>query len=144
MDELMKLKEIYRLYEQQASQVRQESKGFGGIWGMGEDHRSNPCHDAFYKSVGQWVHDYLNTNPDGAGVMTAAQWILGAADTMREKEAFWYVYAAQRHVMPMIPWLTGTQCKQLADWYDAHYTKLERLPVQRELYKKLCKAAKSR
>lgn len=142
MDMLEILKEQYRDYDEKAVQVKKEAKGAAGLWGMGEDPRRHHCHDVFYESVGQWVRDFLNTAPNSQYVMIAAKFILGAAAERREEESFWYTFAAQGHVKPMIAWLNGAQCKELADWYDTLYTKLERLPVQRELYKMIRKAAK--
>lgn len=142
MDMLEILKERYRDYDEKAAQVKKETKGVGGIWGMGEDPRAHHCHDVFYEGVGQWVRDFLATGPTSDHVMSAAKFILGAADERREQESYWYTYAAQGHVKSMIPWLAAADCKALADWYDTRYTKLERLPVQRELYKLLRKSAK--
>lgn len=144
MDMLMQLQEQYRAYDEKAAQVRKEAKGFAGMWGMGDDPRRHHCHDVFYEDVGAWVAEFLNTRPNSALVVAAARWILGAAAERREEESFWYTFAAQSHVVPMIPWMRPEECKALADWYDTLYTKIERLPAQRDLYKKLRKAAKDK
>jgi len=142
MDMLQQLKERYRKYEEQARKAVEDAPRFAGFWGMGDDPRRHHCHDMFYEDVQQWVLDFLNTQPDGEMVLEASKFILGYADECREMDTFWYAFAAQSHVIPMFAWMNKAQCKELADWYDTKYTKLERLPAQRDMYKKLRKAAK--
>lgn len=142
MEITSKLQEHYEKYDAKALKVKKETKGFGGILGMGEDPRNHPCHVEFYEGVEQIVQEFLSAGPDSADVAAAARFILSAADARREAQSYWFCYAAQGHVIPMIPHMTAADCKSIADWYDNVYTKLERMPVQRELYKKLRKAAK--
>lgn len=142
MEFLNQLKEYYEKYDAKALKVKQETKGFGGILGMGEDPRNHPCHVEFYEGVEQMVREFLASGPVSAEVAAAARFILEAANVRREAQSYWFTYAAQGHVIPMIPYMNAADCKALADWYDGVYTKLERMPIQRELYKKLRKAAK--
>ena len=142
MDFRNQLQEFYHRYDEKAAKVKRETKGLGGIWGMGEDPRNHPCHVEFYEGVQQMVADYLATGPDSAGVAAAAKFILEAADLRRETQSYWFSFAAQGHVIPMIPYMNSSDCKDLMQWYDTVYTKLERMPVQRDLYKKLRKASK--
>lgn len=144
MDMLAQLQELYSAYDEMAAKVSRETKGMRGIWGMGEDPRNHPCHESFYYQVEGWVATFLETQPDSAEVMEAAKLILEAASLRREKESFWFVFAAQSHVVPMIPWMTAGECADLVKLYDTMYTKLERLPAQRNMYKKLTKAAKGK
>lgn len=143
MDMMEKLKQIYEQYYETAEKVRKQAPRFAGFWGMGDDPRRHHCHDVFYEEVGAWVSEYLNTHPYSWEVAAAAKYILEAADLNRDKEAFWYTFAAQSHVAQMILWMNPSECRELADWYDTKYTKIERLPAQKDLYKKLRKAAKS-
>lgn len=144
MESMETLKKLYQDYDAEAVRVKKETKGPGGIWGMGEDPRAHPCHDAFYHAVGSWVTDFISGRPESPLVMDAAKFILGAAAERRERESFWYTFAAQGHVKPMIAWMSGQECKTLADWYDTQYSKLERLPMQREVYKMLRKSARGK
>lgn len=139
---LTRLREIFTRYDEAAKAVRRESRGLAGIWGMGEDPRSHHCHDQFYQEVDAWVTEFLYTQPDAAAAAEAVRIILAAADERRDRESYWYSFAAQSHVVPMIPWLTAADAGAIADWYDTVYTKLERLPAQRNMYKALRKAAK--
>lgn len=141
---LAQLQAIYEGYDEMAAKVSRETKGMRGIWGMGEDPRNHPCHEEFYNQVEGWVMWFLETQPDSAAAMDAAKLILGAAAQRRDKESFWFTFAAQSHAVPLIPWMTSQDCAQLAQWYDTQYTKLERLPAQRNMYKKLVKASKGK
>ena len=141
---LAQLQAHYQAYDEQAAKVSRETKGMRGVWGMGEDPRNHPCHEQFYYQTEGWVMAFLETQPDSAAVVEAAKLILGAAAQRREQESFWFTFAAQGHVVPMIPWMTARDCAELAAWYDTLYTRLERLPAQRNMYKKLVKAAKGR
>ena len=136
---LEQLRLRYRQYEQQAEKAMQDAPKFAGFLGMGEDPRRHRCHDMFSEDVQLWVQEFLSTQPDRESVLEAAKIILGAADDCREKSSFWYVFAAQVHVIPMFSWMSPVQCRELAAWYDTKYTKIERLPAQRDMYRKLCK-----
>lgn len=137
MDMLNILQQYYEAYDEKATQVRLQTKGFGGIWGMGEDPKNHPCHVEFYHGVAQLVTDFLTSEPESSVVYEAAQFILGAANQRRERDSYWFAYAAQAHVVPMIEWMSPEDCKSLSQWYDTQYKKLERMPVQRDMYKKL-------
>ena len=137
MEMLELLKQHYEAYDEKAARVRRETKGFGGVWGMGEDPKNHPCHVEFYEAVGRMVVDFLETNPDSAQVAQAAKFILEAADLRRKEDSYWFAFAAQGHVIPMIAWMEPAACRELVQWYDTCYKKLERMPVQRDMYKKL-------
>lgn len=142
MDMLEKLREMYLAYDEKAAQVKKGAKV--SIWGMGEDPRNHPCHEEFYNSMELWVREFLESQPDGDAVAEAAKLIIEAAAHRREKDSFWFTYAAQAHVIPMIGWMNPQMCRELVSYYDSLYTRLERLPVQRDLYKKLVKAGKGK
>lgn len=136
------LQELYQKYDETAARIRAEAPKFSGLWGMGADPKNHPAHLEFYNGVAAWVEEFLASGPDPKAAADAARIMLGAANQRRKEESYWYTYAAQSHVIPLIPYMDAADCKELADWYDTLYTKLERMPIQRELYKKLRKAAK--
>jgi len=144
MDMLEQLEGYYVAYDEMAAKVSRETKGMRGIWGMGEDPRNHPCHERFYYQIEGWVASFLETQPESTEVAKAAKFILEAASLRRDQDSFWFVFAAQSHVVPMISWMSPQECAELAAWYDTKYTKLERLPAQRNMYKKLTKAAKGK
>lgn len=144
MEMLTSLREIYQKYDETARRVREEAPKLAGLWGFGPDPKNHPAHMEFYSTVEAWVPQFLAAGPDNKSVAEAARIILEAADARRSEESYWFCYAAQSHVVPLIPYMTGEDCRELADWYDQHYTKLERLPIQKDMYKKLRKAAKKK
>ena len=144
MDMLEELQKRLLAYDEKASQVKKNIKGLAGIWGMGEDPRNHPCHEEFYNEIEVWTREFLGSQPDAGTVAEAAKMIIAAAAERREMDSFWFTYAIQAHAIPMISWMDAASCRELAKFYDSLYTKLERLPVQRELYKKLTKAGKGK
>ena len=135
-----RLQAIYADYFKKAADARSKASPFAGVWGMGDDPRKDHCHDAFYEAVGAWVQGFDSQDPEA--VLEAVRYILEAADSHRDEDVYWYLYAAQGLVMPLISRIRAEDCKALAQWYDKRYPKRHRLPVQQSLFKALKKAGK--
>ena len=134
------LKNRYEQYLAEAEKARQRTGLCDGLFGMGNDPRKAPCHEAFYEFVAQWVDQFMQTEGDCG---EAARWLLKIADAHREqKDIFGYLYAAQGHALPLIGRMDREQAKELLCWYDSAYPRRERMPVQDQVFKALKKAAK--
>ena len=142
MDMLAHLKDIYAQYSHDVKELRQNASVFDGMFGMGNDPRDDRLHDVFYDYVGKWAELFLQQNPSGEDVAAAVRWILEAAALHRNEDVYWYYFAAQIHVKAMIPLLAADDCKAIRDWYQEHYPRIERMPVQRDVYRMLCRSAK--
>lgn len=138
---LQKLFEIYDHYDQVLHKVLREASITDGLFGMGDDPRNNPCHMNFYESVEKWVAEFCQTQPDNGSVYEAAKQIIIAAEQKRGDPGFWFLFAAHGFVKSLIPSLTVQQCAELRAFYDENYPRLERMPVQKEVYKLLKKGA---
>ncbi len=136
---LEQLKQRYAQYETEARRAAEEAAPFSGVWGWGIDARNDGCHTHFYDDVGRWVSEFMISNPASEELYTAAEWILCAAAEQGNEQTFWFLYAAQGHCKPLIPLLSREQRLELQVYYDAHYPKRDRMPVQKEIYKLLSK-----
>ena len=142
MIDLTSLRSIYEEYDEIALKVRQNASPFAGIMGLGNDPRKDRCHMEFYNKVKDWLEEFRSSSPGPDDVYSVVYEILNAADCRRKTETFWFNFSAHGLVVELIPLMTPEQCRQLMEYYDAHFPKLERMPVHKTLYKELKKAAK--
>ena len=136
---LKQLKQRYASYEAEAKRVAEEAAPLAGVWGWGADPRNDGCHTRFYEDVEQWMKNFLASSVDAESRYEAAKWIICAAAEQGTEQTFWFLYAAQGHCKSLIPLLSGEERKVLREYYDAHYPKRDRMPVQKEIYKLLSK-----
>lgn len=142
MERVAALQELYQNYNAEATKVRKSASWFDGIFGMGNDPRKHYCHDAFYENAGKWTQAFVASNPSAEIALAAATWILEAPAKNRNTEGYWYMFAAMAYADPLVPLLRKEDCKTLTKLLDDLYPKVERMPVQQNLYKKLIKAGK--
>ena len=138
---LQQLKERYEKYGEEARKVSREASPMGGLFGWGEDPRKHPCHMAFYEDVERWMAQFMGSDPNGQQRREAASWILTAAAGKEGDPAFWFLYAAHGLCKELVMTLDEETCTWLRDFYDDQYPRRNRLPVQKEVYKLLCKGA---
>lgn len=136
------LKELYTTYQEDATKVKKAAPRLAGVFGLGEDPRKHPVHEIFYNNVGKWIGEFVASAPDQALAMEAASFILEAPGQNFQTEGYWFFYACIGYIQPLIPFLSKVDCKTLADRLNVLYPKIERMPLQQDTYKKLCKAAK--
>ena len=142
MERIEALKTLYTEYLETAAKVRKDAPRLAGLFGLGDDPRKHPCHEMFFENVGKWAESFADSKPDNACALAAAQWMLEAPIHHEKEEGYWFLYACIGYIQPLIPYLTKGDCKALADRLNEIYPKIERMPLQQETYKKLCKAAK--
>ena len=138
------LKNIYGKYERALVQALQNAKPLAGWFGLStsDDPRYDPCHQAFYNEVGNWVAEFTASSPDEMHAKEAAYWILSQAAESRKKQSYWYYLATQGYVKQLLPFLSKEGCAEVLAWYDHTYPRRERLPVNDELYTQMKKSAK--
>lgn len=141
MDMLQQLQERYVRYVEEANAVTADAPAMAGLWGFGSDPRKNPCHMAFYKDVERWVQEFRASGPDAQTLYQGVRWILCAAAEHQNQPAYGYLYAAHGLCRELIGLLTKEQCGELQAFYDAHYPRQDRMPVQQEVYKMLRKGS---
>ena len=139
----MELKEIYETYIQKVDKVMKNASPVDGLFGWGDDPKKNHCHTEFYEAVENFLQQLLQNTPSEEAVFEAADRIIRTAADHKGKATFWYMYAVHGLCKDLVPLLTPAHCASLRDFYDDHYPKIDRLPVQRDLYKLLKKRAKA-
>lgn len=141
---MQQLKQRYEKYVEEAIAIRKKAGPLAGVFGFGTSPQNDPGHVFFYEDVQKWMAEFLKRDPDAAAREEVARFVLCAPAEMGKEDSYWMMYAAQGLVRELIPGLTGECCAQLQDFYDEHYPKKDRMPVQKEIYKMLKKGAARR
>lgn len=139
---LTSLEEIYTTYDETLTKVRKNTRMFDGFLGLGKDPRKDPCHQVFYDAVGAWVADFTAAEHTQEETLAVALFLVEKPVPYREKECYWFMFAAQGHMKPIIPLLSKESCKTVHDRLEACYKKYDRMPLQKELLKILARNAK--
>lgn len=141
---MQQLKQRYETYVGEALEIRKKAGPLAGILGLGNGPQDDPKHVIFYEDVQRWVAAFLETQPDAAASFEAARFLICAPVELGQEDSYWMMYAAQGHVRELLPRLATENCAYLRDFYDEHYPKKDRMPVQKEIYKRLKKGAGGR
>ena len=128
---------LYQTYEKKLEQVIKQASATAGLLGFGEDPRDHSCHDVFYEEVQAWTEEFLESNPAQPEIVAAARWMLEMAYHHRQDPTYWYLYAIHAHAKCLIPHLPNEECARLCAFYDDAYPAVDRMPVQRQVYKML-------
>lgn len=144
MEMMTKLEQIYADYYEKAAKVYKNASPVAGLFGMGDDPRRHHCHEDYYEAVGEWVEAFCQSQPTAEEATEAVRYILTAAAQHKGEPVYWYLYAAHGHAKPLIPLMKEADCRALAQWYDSAYPRLDRMPIQKEVYKLLHKGEKKK
>ena len=136
---LSQLIAYYDEYEKELEELHRKAPATAGLLGMGGHPRDDRCNEIFYYNVEKWVEGFLNGNPNQCDVDTVAEWILKLADVHRQDHTYWFCYALQAHAKKLIPMMSREKAGELQSWYKEAYPKVDRLPLQTEIYKLLLK-----
>lgn len=131
--DLQELREIYNTYADATEKVCKEAGLFAGAFGTGGDPRNDYCHVAFYEKVEKWCAEYVSSRPAPEDAVQAVRFIVEAAGLDREKPTWWFCYAAQKHVLPLIPLLRESDAAEILESFRSLYPKVDWTPVQRQL-----------
>ena len=138
---LRQLIAYYDEYEKELEELHRKAPPTAGLLGMGGHPRDDRCNEIFYYNVEKWVGAFLKGNPVQADVDQVAEWILTLAKIHREDHTYWFCYALHAHAKGLIPLMSREKVRQMQEWYNEAYPKVDRLPVQNEVYKLLLKHA---
>ena len=126
------LLEIYKDYLEKAANARKKAPLFAGIFGMGEDPRKHPCHEAFYEAVEEWVQKFDTSDPDQ--ILKVVEYIFQKPLEYEDHpDVYWFLFAAHTLTMPLIPKLRPQDRMALAEWYHQTYPKRVRFPAQNQV-----------
>ena len=136
---LSQLIAYYDEYEKELEELHRKAPATAGLLGMAGHPRDDRCNEIFYYNVEKWIKGFLQGNPNQTDVDTVAEWILKLADVHRRDHTYWFCYALQAHAKKLIPLMSREKALELQKWYNEAYPKVDRLPVQVEIYKMLLK-----
>ena len=136
---LSQLIAYYDEYEKELEELHRKAPATAGLLGMGGHPRDDRCNEIFYYNVEKWVNEFLKENPGQDEADQVAEWILKLAHVHRQDHTYWFCYALQAHTKKLIPLMSREKVQQLQEWYNEAYPKVDRMPLQVEIYKLLLK-----
>ena len=136
---LSQLIAYYDEYEKELEELHRKAPATAGLLGMGGHPRDDRCNEIFYYNVEKWTNEFLKGNPGQAEADQVAEWILKLAHVHRQDHTYWFCYALQAHAKKLIPLMSREKVQQLQEWYNEAYPKVDRMPLQVEIYKLLLK-----
>ena len=111
-----------------------------GLFGMPDSAKNSPCHMDYYHKMEAAVHELAGEKPDAETAETLVRFLLTAEDNFPcSKICIWTLTALQQLSLPLIPHLAPEPKKDLAVWYGKKVSRLQRLPIQQQIYKELKK-----
>ena len=134
---------LYEEYIRDAAEIESKASPLEGLFGFNPASKNHPRHEEFFQECGLMARE-LAEKGDREEAKAAAELILFSAADHRDTISFWYLFAAQQHLSPLIPLLSPGDAKELLDRYDNTYPRRERLPAQKAVYKELKKRAGDR
>ena len=136
------LKTLYAEYHQKVTDLRQKAHFFDGIMGFGDDPKKDPCHEAFYHAVKNWVEAFAATCPSPEDANEVASFLIEAPAHNREAESYWFMYANMVFIEALIPYINSIYAKALAKRMNFLFPRYDRMPAHQAVYKKLQQAGK--
>jgi len=137
MDTVEKLEALYQEYAAFANSLPQISPVKKLLQGGHSESERHPAHRAFYDAVEAWVKSFAAGESEQEARVKALEVLLFAAADYKKKPPYWYMIAAQRHALALIPGLEEEKRAYLAERYRMCYPFNTQLPVQQEVEKLL-------
>ena len=97
------------------------------------DPSQHPRHQEFYDQAEAWVRGFLLEGPGREAVLPVLELILLSPAQNSKKTAYWYLVAAQRHALILLPELAEADRQALGKAFREAYPVSTQLPLQQEL-----------
>ena len=137
------LRQAYTDYRRELSEAEQKLRPTDGLLGFGKSLKDDACHTRFDDRLAQAVDQLRAAQP---GLEAAAQavrlMLLREGDGDWPLSAQWMLCAAERHSLPLIPFLSAEDAAALGKAYAKRYRPWDRLPVQKQVLQALNARAK--
>jgi len=132
------LQQAYTDYRQELAEAERKQKPTDGLLGFGRSLKDDACHDRFDERLAQAVERLCAGAPGPEEAERAVRLLLlREGDGAWPLSAQWMLRAAERHSLPLIPFLSREAASALAKAYARHYRPWDRLPVQKQVLKAL-------
>lgn len=133
---------IYEKYFAAVNEILSKKEPFDGLFGIGKRMDSYPCHDEFFESLKRTLESAANENVDSKIIFSTLKYIYKASLThANEPSVYWMLIAAHSLTECVFALLSREDAAELYNWYADAYPRMTRLPAQKEVVKKLKKAA---
>ena len=133
---------IYAEYKEEAKKARAACSPLADFLGGSGSFKNHWCHQKFFDEAAAWAEEFLASSPSPEEAAEAVAFILKAASENRGKDVYWYYFAAQKHVLGLLPLLSAEASRDMAVWFENTYSKRDRLPLQNDILKTLKKQGK--
>ena len=137
-DTLTALRRETENYLETVRELERKRKPGEGIFGMKGGPADNPCHDRYSVTVNSLLTAFAEQEPASEEVRRVLEEIYTAPKKQRNPAcAYWMLIAVQRHTLPLIDRLSREDAGAVYERFVRDTPRHERLPVQREILKKL-------
>ena len=130
-------------YRQDLEEYARKSKPTDGLLGFGHSLKDDPCHERFDERVKEAVDGIISASPTPEAAKQTVSILLRSDTQSWPLAAQWMLRAIERHILPLIPFLSPDASAAFQKEYAARYKPWDRLPVQREIYKALKQRAET-
>ena len=138
---LAALEEAFAAYRQEIEDYNRKSNPLDGLLGFGRSLKNDACHDRFDERVASRVTEICQAGPDAETAEQAVRLLICRTDIPSwPMAAQWMLRAAERHCIPLIPYLSRDAAAKLHREYAGRYRPWDRLPAQKEILKALKQA----
>ena len=121
-------------YGQELEERQKKAKPTDGLLGFGRSIKDDPCHERVDVRVQKIVAELCALSPTPEAAARAARLLLRADGFRWPVSAQWMLRALERHVLPLIPFLSPADAAALQKEYAARYKPWDRLPAQKTVY----------
>ncbi len=135
---IAELEQAYDTYRRDLEACEKKRKPTDGLFGLGKAVQDDPCHTRFDECVAEIAGRMCASGASAEDAASALRILLARPDAESwPLSAQWMLRAAERHALPLIPFLTPEAAGVLARTYAARYKPWDRLPVQKQVLRAL-------
>ena len=136
MDEWMTaLAQAFQTYRQALEEYEKKRKPTDGLLGFGHALKDEACHEIFDQQLQEIVENIAALAPAPADAAKTVQWLLSPPqDAPWPLAAQWMLRAAERHALPLIPFLDCADAAAFLREYSRRYKRWDRLPAQQQVF----------
>lgn len=132
------LQGIFDNYRETLKACAARYKPGDGIFGIGHSIKDDPCHKQFDDAVSAAVDEIALAEPVSEETEEAIRFLFSQGkDPSYPAVAQLMLFAEERHILRLIPFLSDPAAQKLFREYKERYKTWERLPAQREVFKAL-------
>ncbi len=135
---LTNLEQVFAEYRSELEECEKKSRPTDGLFGIGHSIGDDRCHTRFDERIAQAVREICAAEPSSEDAAAALAIFLGREDIETWPiSAQWMLRAAERHALPLIPFLSPEARERFSVSYASRYKPWDRLPVQKQVLKAL-------